>query len=282
MLSKRLSTMLLSGAAVAGLGATANASLTIYMQAFQKNFVNLSGTDTAQSVHVVPGDVVSCYVVADVISDSPIAGKFQCIQSAAGSVISTGGLKGSYADAGGLPQNFLESVFSGNSSSAGFATDLDGDGDLDLGSTNDADASNFVAFRSNALAGPNLTQGTGTVGGTPNAYDHNPVAIAGGTRYFLSNELDFTVAAGASGTTNLLWKLRNASTAYTWFENADQLTANGGGGKTKVSYANGTQGTAVFAGPAVVLSAGGGVVPEPASLGLLSLVGLGALARRRK
>src|SRR4051812_27460315 len=90
MLSKRLSTMLLAGAAVSGLGVSVtNAGLLVDVRAFQKNGVAVANP---KSVAVNVGDTVTYRVFADVTGNN--ANLPDCLQSLAGSFLSTGGIKG--------------------------------------------------------------------------------------------------------------------------------------------------------------------------------------------
>lgn len=92
MLSTRLSTMLLCGAAITGLGASVvNAGLLIDLRAVTRNgSTNLGTGNTAKSLpNVNVGDTIGMRVFADVTGSDQT--KFQCIQSLSGSFLSSGG-----------------------------------------------------------------------------------------------------------------------------------------------------------------------------------------------
>jgi hypothetical protein len=280
--------MLLSAASAAGLAATANASITYDVEAFgfKRGTATTTFAETKSMTGVQTGDIIKLRVYAVITGTNPA--KAQTLQSASGSLLSSnGGLLGNWnttrvaVGAGTAPH--ISAPWGGPSSSVGLAQDLDGDTDLDLGSNNDADAANFVAYRSSILEGPHS-----------NHFDANndtyvsdfvgiqPTTTGASTKYALSAEIDFTVTNG-NGSTNLNWRLRNASTAATWFEDADETTSVGQdtNGSTAFTYSGGTAGSQQLVAPPVILQGTGGTVPEPASLGLIGLVGLGALARRR-
>jgi hypothetical protein len=276
MLSKRLSTMLLSGAAVAGLGVSVvNAGLLIDVRAVSTNGQALSGANTAKSISVFNvGDTIAFRVFADVTGSD--ASKFQTLQSLSGSFLTSGGLtKGNLvlAAAGNLIP------FNSNGSTVGAATDLDADGDTDIGSNTPSDPAGFWAIRSANLTGPHSTDAGGTSVFKP-AFP--PTSIAGGTEYTLVNNLRMIVTAKGS-VTAMNFRNRVSTTGGLWAENATEVSTDNGDGTTAFGYTGGTTFTDtsnVASGAPVNI--GGGSVPEPASLGLAALAGLGMLARRRK
>jgi len=266
--------MLLSGAAVMGLGVAANASLTIDVRALQINGVAISGANLPKNITVINvGDTITFGVYADVTGTNPQ--KFQTIQSFSGSFLSSGGTTRGNMN----PAASRTIPFNANSSSVGLQQDLDGDGDLDIGSNVDSDAANFFAGRAASLTGPHSTDGAGntvfvTAGTTP-------TPIAGGTEYRVGT-LRLTMTA--LGTPTLVnFRTRLAGTAATWSEDANEdIAVDPDSGASIITYSGGTQGTLYLSGlPVSVGSGGGGPTPEPASLSLIGLAGLAMVRRRR-
>lgn len=277
MLSKRLSTMLLSGAALTGLGVSVvNAGLLIDVRAVTRNgSTNLGAGNTAKSLPSINvGDTIGFRVFADVTGTD--ATKFQALQSLSGSFLSSGGLT-----RGNLLLSAAGQIqpFNGTGSSVGTATDLDGDGDNDIGSNNPGDPAGFWAIRAPLLTGPHSTDAAGNSVFNPS---FPPTSIPGGTEYTVINNLRFVVTT-ASSATGVNFRNRASTTGGLWTENADEVSTDNGDGTTAVGYTGGqtfTDTSNVASGAPVLI--GGGVVPEPATLGLAGLAGLGMLARRRK
>jgi hypothetical protein len=276
MLSKRLSTMLLSGAAVAGLSAVANAGLLIDVRAFAINGAPLSGPNTPKSItQIAVGQTVGLRVYAQVTGSN--ANLFQCLQSLSGSFLSGGGashLLGNMA----LAAAGQTAPFNSNGQSVGQATDLDGDGDLDIGSNTASDPAGFWAVRAASLTGPHSTDAGGT-SVFPTAFQ--PTAIPGGTEYTLINNLRFVVTSLGSSATQVNFRNRSSNTGGLWAENATEVPTDNGDGTTAFSYTGGMTFTDTSAVPSG-LPVNIGVIPEPATFGLAALAGLGMLARRRK
>src|SRR5262245_57998021 len=142
MLSKRLSTMLLTGAAVAGLGAaTANAALVIDVVATGGTGVTVSNGGKSVLTTGV-GNPINFNVFALVTDGNNGNTTDQGILSFAGSFLSNGG-----SVRGGLV-GVVDATMRGSGFSNGLAQDLDADGDLDVGSNNNASAANFFNGRS--------------------------------------------------------------------------------------------------------------------------------------
>jgi hypothetical protein len=223
--------MLLGGAAIAGVSAAANAALVIDVVATSANggAVLVNGKNV-NILAATPGAVITFDIFADTTGSN---GNTQDdgILSFAGSFLSEGG-----AARGNLVATRAASM-TGTGGSNGLVTDLDGDGDLDVGSNNNASASNFFSARSstapNPVFGPHVLVGT----------------------------MSMTLGAPASGGNTLVnFRPRVSSTAGSWFEDGTQITSS-----------------AFSAGAPVTL-----IVPEPTTLGLAGVAGLGLLARRRK
>jgi hypothetical protein len=275
MLSKRISKYgpMIAGAVMAGLGASqALASLTIDMRV-----TNVTGGGTKVTAKSVTGQAVGTTVTMQVWAQvtgsagNSTPGIAQCLQSVGGSFLSSnGGLLGNF-----IPAN-PPLVFKAASASAGLATDLDGDGDLDVGSNDTSDAANFFSARAAELIGPRSNND-----GHVSTLLVNP--ITGGWEYLIDT-IRFVVTSNPTGSTALNFRHNTAHTGAVWAENATETSVDNdpdpttsysyGGGQT-LAPDTGIEGE----GTPVLL---GGVTPEPTSLGLLGVAGLGLLARRRK
>lgn len=267
MHSLRVHRALLCGAALSGLGiSTANASLSIDLRAVTRNGVAVSDPKT---VLVAVGDTIVLRVFADItgLDES----KPDCLQDLAGSFLSTGGIKGTLA----LSGSGITAPFTANASSPGQQTDLDGDGDLDIGSNNDINAEGFFAIRSATMTGPRSTLLDGTTVFPPGA---EPTPIPHGTEYRIVSTLRMLVT-DLGDSTVLNFRRRNSTTlgGY-WTEDATEVATDNGNGTTAYTYVDGVgfTNTSNVIGHGVTL-----VVPEPATLGLAAIAGLGLLARRR-
>jgi len=273
MPSKRLSTMLLCGATLTGLGVcAANAGLLIDVRAVTLNgSTNLgAGNSPKAMVNVHVGDTIGLRVLADVTGSDQT--KFQCLQSLSGSFLSSGG--GTQGNLVLAPAGLIQ-PFNVIPSSVGQATDLDGDGDLDIGSNNPSDPTGYWAIRAETLTGPHSTFTSGEVIWRP---EFPPTPIPGGTEYTVTDNLRFVVTAlGSPAAVN--FRNRASNTGGLWAENANEVSTDNGDGTTAFGYTGGTTFTDtsnVLSGAPVTIG-----VPEPAALSLASLSALGLLARRR-
>jgi len=241
MLSKRISSMLLGGAAAAGLASAAQASLVVDLRA-----VGATGNAVlvnAKSVAVTGNSGTVTFEIHAVVHPATDNGNTQDegVTSLAGSFLTTGSsVHGALvATRNASPTSAFNA---GAPSSDGTLQDLDSDGDQDVGGNNATGSVNYFAPRTPsgaAVAGQDVIVGTLvlTLGG---AFD--PLA----------------------GSTLAQFRVRPGIATAGWNENGVGVSTNA---------------TNLFqAGQDVVL----GLVPEPTSLGLIGLAGLGMLARRRK
>jgi len=240
MLSKRISSMLLGGAAVAGLSSGTQASLTYDLRAAlssNPNNVVVDGknVNVTQASGTITFNVFAVVVASDngnALDEGFVAGN--------GNFLSTGAsVKGNLAALRGP-------LYLGTGGSDGTIQDLDNDGDLDVGGTNTTGAANF--FNPRVGTAPTPIMGASQLVGTVT------MSLTGGT---------------LSGNTLVNFQVKPGNPLGTaqWIENGVSTIANGT--------------TAIFqAGPDVVLHTT--IVPEPTTIGLIGLAGLGMLARRRK
>jgi hypothetical protein len=304
MLSKRFTTMLLAGAASAGLASSAHAALVIGIRAIgtydNTDFANpqpLSGPNTPTHIPApTPGMVISMEVYAQVTQTGDIGAMgYPVMSSTAGRVVSTSDPLTIQANVFG---SFLDESMNNSGSGPGTIQNLDinnpgnglgdDDNDLDLGKTtlpaDVADPDGWVLYRadgSGGVVGPlQRTNNTTAYGVNPiTGAVNEPTSIPGGFEYFLG-EVDFVVPSGLGTGTVVEWQFRPGSGNATWFENSNRsLTTSKSG--TTISYSGGNAGTQFGTGTAVTLGILG-TIPEPSSLGLAALAGLGLLSRRNK
>jgi len=263
--------MLLSGAAVIGLGnAVSNASLFLELRtstvdaAHAGSVTFTPGSKTFQLGSNAVGATLTMVVIAKATGTDADQSN-DGILSLTGSFLSTHGAAGfpmgnmtatRQVSTTGLNQT---SGFNGAGGQNGTPTDLNADGDLDVGSNNDSDAGGFWAVRATSAPDPVF----------PTAA---PFELQLGTvRYVVGD----TGAQG--GATAVNFRKREFLGAASWYQDSVQDTDTG-----SWSGAHTYNADPAWAIGAPVNILGAGSVPEPVGLGLASLAGMGLLARRRK
>jgi hypothetical protein len=239
MLSKRISTMLLSGAAAAAMTTAAHASLTMDVRATSvtgagnslgnNKLVNLAG----------PGTVT--FDIFATINPTTDNGNTQdeAFVSMTGSFLSTGaGVLGDMA----ATVNAAGGYYNPPQSSFGTITDLDGDGDLDVGGASSSSGADYWWARAANVA----------------------TGVAGQSHLLGTLTLVITSVGATDTTVNYQKKLGAPSGVGQWRENNGPINGSA---------------TNILIGSNVVLHPN---VPEPTSVGLIGLAGLGMFARRRK
>jgi len=237
MLSKRISSMLLGGAAVAGLSSAAQASLTYDLRAALSSNVNNPIVDGKNVTVNQASGTITFNVFAVVVAPDNGNALDEGFVAGNGNFLSTGPTHGNLVAARGP-------LYLGTGGSDGTVQDLDGDGDLDVGGTNTTGAANFFNPR------------VGTA----------PTPIMGSSQLVGTVVMTLTGGLGAT-TVNFQVKPGNPLGTAQWIENGVSTIAGSGN-------------------PPAVFQAGSPVnlnsVPEPTTIGLIGLAGLGMLARRRK
>ena len=249
-MSKASRRLLIVGAITSVLGGahTVNAVLNLDIRA--TGVTGAGFVENGKSViFVAPGSVVSFDIFAVVRGTNTSNGDDKFI-SVAGSWRSSaaGSLQGNLAadlirsalDSDG---NVTSPGFDGLGSSVGLQQDLDGDGDLDVGSNTDSDANNFWAARF-ALA----PQAIGAGSQSP---------TTGGRRIGFGT---FTVTGTGNGLTLVNFDGRGASTAANYIQDGQTVQEQSADGLVPLAISG---------------------IPEPTALSLAALAGLGLIRRRR-
>jgi hypothetical protein len=269
MRTRRLSSALLAAAALVGMGrSVASASLFLELRTLSVDPAHASAVtmtpDRKSFVIGSPSGAVGATLTMAVVTKVNGADGNQAndgLISVCGSFLSTRGT-------GGFPRGNLSasrqisidglnqtSGFNGTASQDGTQTDLNGDGDLDVGSNFDPDSPGFFAVR-------------GTTAPTPVFGTAPPFDIQVGTlRYVVTN-------GGSNSTTSINFRKREWFGVALWYEDSvhDPDSNTWSGGHTYNSDPNWTVGS-----PILVVS-----IPEPATLGLATLATLPVLIRRRR
>jgi len=194
------------------------------------------------------GDVVHFNVVATVTGQDANPNN-DGLQAAFGNISGSGTNIGSFAGTAGTTSTFAAgSLFSGTVQK-GFPQDL-GSGGVDLGFKvgTDSDVTRWVEARAGSVV----------------SSSGNAISQTGGSSSFLLGTVDWVKTVAGVGTENVHWTPR-ISINTVWNE-------DGG------TNSNGSNSANYLAGPGVTIAA----TPEPGSLALLGLGGLGLLLRRRR
>ena len=211
--------------AVGALTATASATLMF----------SVEGPGGATNMNVTPGQTVTLYFYG-VIQGADSNYTNEGLQAITSSFKSTGDLKVNYT-ATALEENFKATGWQVGAAN----TTIDGDGDIDWGSSNNNDAAGWLAGRNTSFVYGNT----------------NPAKILVATLTTTVNP------AGVAGQSALMEPIpRVYSNTDKWKEDGVYKTYTGSGSV-------GTEGVMLH------------LIPEPATMALLAIGGLGVLLRRR-
>jgi hypothetical protein len=242
MLTKRL---LGSGAlalALAGFSTAAHGSLVV-------NLVPTGGSSgvvvNGQNVTIPGSGATVNFNVVGTVTGTDTNPNNDGLQAAFGNIQADGSLIGNFASSGFA----AASPFGTGNPQAGFSQDLNGDGGLDLGFKigTDSDTTRYVAARDGGM--------------DPST---SAASQSGGSSTFLLGTVSWT-ATSSSGSTVAHWVIRPSSLGTVWNE-------DGGTNKTGVSGAYSADPTGATIS----------VTPEPGSLALAGVAGVGLLLRRRR
>jgi len=229
------------------LGFAAMAAVSTALAAPAKASLSISLQRTGSTGPVNAGDTLTLNVVATVTGSDGTSNEW--LQSVFGSIMSTPGANGPVGDF----STFTAAAPFNGTVQIGTVQDLNGLPGLDVGSIDKASSSAYIQARASSM-----TQGA---------------AASGDVQTFTVGSVTFHVnSAGSGGSTSLVWVPRTgtndvaSNVAALWREDGVDNTANKN--PTNSSYSG---------VPLTITS-----TPEPGSLALLGLGGLGLLLRRRR
>lgn len=229
----------IAAVAAAGITATASATLTIDLRVADVDGVPALDP---KSFFAGPGSVVriDLYAIVTAATEEP---GLEGFKNAIGSIVSnTGGTLGS------ILTNEFTGPFGAAGSTVGRRIDLDGDGDLDIGSNATALTNDFIGSRSASMT-------TGNANGL-------------GTSEFRVYTITVGFEHGMTGPFSINWRkidLTGLSTEYIWQENGILTNSRG---------VNGGSVAGIQVGAPVV------GIPEPSAIGMILLGALGLVEFR--
>ena len=189
--------MIAAGAATvvfASVASDASASLVIDMRAVSTTAGHVLDAKTVFFTGTV-GDTVTMEAHGRIFGNNQNPNDEGLISVAGSFLSTTGDLAGNLI----AKRNFW---FTGVGGSNGLVQDLDGDGDLDVGSNNNASAANFFAARTN----------------------HTPEPVFGDDLVF--GTVTWTYTGGGGFDTSVNFRPRISGTAASWFEDGSQITSS--------------------------------------------------------